>query len=127
MGGGELLAQNGKPMSPKPNSITLNRTKSVLIISWDDGREGEYPLAGLRAACPCAECRQKEDQRNDLISPVFLKRPLRPGMSDGVRRIEKVGNYALRLIWDDGHAYGIYSWDYLYALCPDDAVSNGRQ
>ncbi len=114
-------------MSPKPNSITLIRPKSLLRISWDDGREGEYPLAGLRAACPCAECRQKEVQGGDDVSLKFLERPLQPGMSDGIRSIEKVGNYALRLIWDDGHAYGIYSWDYLYALCPGNVVQDDQQ
>ncbi len=114
-------------MSPKPSSITLIRHKSLLKISWDNGREGEYPLAGLRAACPCAECRQKEDQRGDTISPKLLERPLQPGMSAGIRSIEKVGNYALRLIWDDGHAHGIYSWDYLYALCPGCVVLDDQQ
>lgn len=114
-------------MNPKPNRITLNRPKSILVISWDDGREGKYPLAGLRAACPCAECRQKHDQGRDAVSPKLLEQPLQPGMSAGIRGIEKVGNYALQLIWDDGHAYGIYSWDYLYALCLGDAVLDDQQ
>jgi DUF971 family protein len=109
-------------MSPKPKSIKLLRSQSLLEIIWDDGREGKYPLAGLRTACPCAECRQKGNELGEPVSPKYLERQLQPGMSAGIRSMEKIGNYALRLFWDDGHAYGIYSWDYLYALCPGDAA-----
>lgn len=35
-----------------------------------------------------------------------------------VEKIEVVGNYALQFFWDDGHHTGIYTWDYLYRLCP---------
>lgn len=37
-----------------------------------------------------------------------------------VERVEIVGNYALQFVWDDGHNSGIYTWDYLYRLCPVD-------
>jgi len=44
-------------MRSKPIDITIIRSRAVLEIEWDDGRRSVYPLAGLRAACPCAECR----------------------------------------------------------------------
>jgi DUF971 family protein len=106
-------------MNPKPNNIKLVRSKSTLEIEWDNGQREQYPLAGLRAACPCAECRQKNEQSSDIVSKKLLEVSLQPGISAQIYKIEKVGNYALRMIWEDGHAYGIYSWDYLYALSFD--------
>jgi DUF971 family protein len=39
-----------------------------------------------------------------------------------VEKLELVGNYALQFIWNDGHHTGIYTWDYLYRLCPDEKL-----
>ncbi len=43
---------------------------------------------------------------------------LTPARSYEVEHVEIVGNYALQLFWDDGHHAGIYTWEYLYRLCP---------
>ena len=105
-------------MRPKPIDITVVRSKAVLEIEWDDGHLGEYPLSGLRAACPCAECRGGHENMGHPGSPELLETPLKPGMSSEVQDMEIVGNYALQLTWKDGHTYGIYTWDYLRALSP---------
>ncbi|MEM7119488.1 MAG: DUF971 domain-containing protein, partial [Chloroflexota bacterium] len=72
----------------RPTGITANRNQRQLIITWNDGLESRYPFAGLRAVCPCVECRgghanmgqppdlvklrtAKNDQLNlDTIEPV---------------------------------------------------------
>ncbi len=113
-------------MSSTPKSITVLRSEAVLAIEWEDGQRVEYPLAGLRAACPCAECRLRGEERDAGVSPNDLDWPLPHDVSLDIRSIEQVGNYALRLIWDDGHAYGIYSWDYLKALSPKESTEDNR-
>ncbi len=114
-------------MGSRPINITLRRSDDVLVIEWDDGQRVEYPLAGLRAACPCAECRLAREDRDATESPNYLEMPIPPEASAEIRSIEKVGNYAVRLIWDDGHAYGIYSWEYLKALSPGEPAEGKRQ
>lgn len=100
----------------RPKNIAASRSRGLLIIDWENGQQSEYPLAGLRAACPCAECRGGHEQMGLPGSPAMLQTPLAPGQSAELERIEVVGNYALQPIWKDGHGYGIYSWDYLRGL-----------
>lgn len=104
---------------PTPTSVKLDRTRGVLVIPWDDGHESEYPLAGLREACPCVECRGGHDNMAAPADPgVFDVIPLAPAKSYAVARILPVGRYAVQPEWDDGHHTGIYTWPYLRALCP---------
>lgn len=101
----------------RPKALTLNKTEGFLEIVWNDGTVCQYPLSHLREACPCVECRgghqfmgREHDPDNILV--------LKPKRSYAVEKIEMVGNYAIQPIWDDGHHTGIYSWDYLWRLCP---------
>ncbi len=110
-------------MTPRPKRIAASRSRRLVIIDWDDGRQCEYPLAGLRAACPCAECRGGHENMGLPGSPEMLNAPPPAGSSTELQSLEPVGNYALQLVWKDGHSYGIYSWDYLRELCP--AVTTG--
>lgn len=107
-----------KQVNLKPKNIALSRSRGLLIIDWEDGHHSEYPLTGLRAACPCAECRGGHQGMGLPASPESLTIPLRQHASDEVESLELVGNYALQVIWKDGHAHGIYSWEYLRGLCP---------
>jgi DUF971 family protein len=102
----------------EPTKIAVSRKRGVLELEWDDGHHSEMPLAGLRAACPCAECRGGHANMGAPGSPEMLMLPLNPIQSDQLESLEVVGNYALQLIWGDGHAYGIYSWELLRQLCP---------
>ncbi|NDJ84313.1 MAG: DUF971 domain-containing protein [Chloroflexi bacterium] len=101
----------------RPTNITLNRQQGMLIIDWSDGRECEYPLSHMREACPCVECRGGHHNMGMEHAPENLLQ-LTPARSYGVDRLEIVGNYALQVFWDDGHHTGIYTWEYLYHLCP---------
>ncbi len=105
-------------MTPRPSKISASRSKGTLIIEWEDGHHSEYPLAGLRAACPCAECRGGHEGMGKGGSPDMLEIPLVPTGSIELESMEGVGNYALQLVWKDGHSYGIYTWEYLRQLCP---------
>ena len=101
-----------------PKHIAVSRSRQALIIEWDDDHKSEYPLEGLRAACPCAECKGGHEAMGQPGSPDMLNEPLQPEQSGELTSLEMVGNYALQPIWGDGHSYGIYSWSYLRSLCP---------
>lgn len=84
-----------------------------LAIKWDDGSESFVPLQKLRRFCPCAGCKGEVD----IMGNVY-RNPSRPLTPDAIqlRRIERVGGYAIQPVWADGHASGIYSFDYLKHL-----------
>jgi DUF971 family protein len=100
----------------QPVTIDLDRRRE-LRIRWADGRECVYPLSLLRRECPCAACRES---RNDPRPSPLRIVPAAPEQEDMVvaRTAELVGNYALRIIWKDGHDTGIYDFRLLRALCP---------
>ena len=90
---------------------TVLRTKSrLLVITFDDGSEFEYSFEYLRTHSPSAEVRGHGPGQEVLQT----------GKENVViNSIEPVGHYAVRLIFDDGHDSGLYSWEYLYELGRD--------
>ncbi|WP_119072959.1 gamma-butyrobetaine hydroxylase-like domain-containing protein [Aggregatilinea lenta] len=104
-------------MAVIPTNITLNQKSEELIIEWSTGRTCSYPLGPLRLACPCVQCRGGHEKMGREHDPKSLK-DLIPLTRVGAERVELVGNYALQFFWSDGHNTGIYTWDYLYRLCP---------
>jgi DUF971 family protein len=84
-----------------------------LAIKWDDGSETFIPLEKLRRACPCAGCQGEVDILGKLHKGP--ERPLPPTAFELVR-VTPVGGYALQPVWADGHASGLYSFDYLKRL-----------
>ena len=100
-----------------PNDITLNHTDETLVIAWSDGRTCVYPIGPLRIACPCVECRGGHENMGLRNIPKNIL-DLTPSRTYTVEHIELVGNYALQFFWDDGHHTGLYTWEYLYHLCP---------
>jgi DUF971 family protein len=105
-------------MEPKPTKIQVSRSQRLLIIEWDDGHRSEYPLRGLRAACPCAECKGGHANMGAPGNPGMLELPVESASASEVDQIQVVGNYALQIVWKDGHSFGIYPWGYLRELCP---------
>jgi DUF971 family protein len=81
-----------------------------LAIKWDDGSESFIPLETLRRCCPCAGCRGE----TDVLGKVYRNRPA-PLTAGAFRlvRFSYVGGYAIQPVWTDGHATGIYSFEYL--------------
>jgi len=86
----------------------------VLRIVWSDGHRSHYSWHGLRVACPCAACKGEWDVRR-TVDPASIPQTIR------ALRIERVGAYALRPVWTDGHTTGIYTFPYLrHELCECD-------
>jgi len=110
----------------EPASIELDVRKE-LRIAWYDGHESVYPLDYLRKACPCAACgteRQEEEQRKKEPKANPFKVLAKPVVSHiEALDLESVGNYAVRIEWNDGHSSGIYTFDYLRKVCPCAACS----
>jgi DUF971 family protein len=98
--------------------VDLQQIGSELAIKWDDGVESFIPVEKLRRACPCAGCMGERDVMGNLHKG--LDQPLSP-RSFQLQRIEKVGGYAIQPIWADGHATGLFSFDYLRRLAEQQA------
>ncbi|SPE59400.1 conserved hypothetical protein [Verrucomicrobia bacterium] len=84
-----------------------------LAIKWEDGSESFIALDKLRRGCPCAGCKGEVD----IMGKVHKNpdQPLSPTASQLIR-LEHIGTYALRPLWADGHASGLYPYDYLKRL-----------
>jgi len=101
-----------------PGGITANRQTSELIITWKGGHSSRIPFSLLRNACPCAECRGGHDKMGATPPPGVFELELEDSPRTRLSGIEAVGTYALTLLWEDGHQFGIFTWEYLRALCP---------
>ncbi|MFC4310435.1 gamma-butyrobetaine hydroxylase-like domain-containing protein [Steroidobacter flavus] len=95
---------------PHPTNIK-SRTKSrVLEVSFDDGSVFELPYEYLRVFSPSAEVRGHGPGQEQL----------QLGKHEvTITQVEPVGNYAVKLVFDDGHNTGLYTWAYLYELGRD--------
>lgn len=80
-------------------------------IQWNDGHFSSYPSWYLRENCPCASCVEEFTGRRILTKGSIPSSLERLG-------VVTVGNYALNFTFSDGHSTGIYTFDYLRALCP---------
>lgn len=92
---------------PHPLAIKSRTRSRLLEIRFDDGAAFELPFEYLRVYSPSAEVRGHGPGQEQL----------QLGKHEvGLQRIEPVGNYAVRLVFDDGHDSGLYTWDYLHEL-----------
>lgn len=95
------------PNSPRPTDIRLHQASRLLEISFDDGKSARLSCEFLRVYSPSAEVRGHGAGQEVLQT----------GKEDvDIIGIEPVGNYAVKLVFSDGHDTGLYSWDYLYEL-----------
>jgi DUF971 family protein len=91
--------------APAPVAITLHQKSRVLEIEYADGKLFRLPCEFLRVYSPSAEVRGHGPGQEVL----------QPGKRDvAIVRVEPVGNYAVQLVFSDGHDTGIYSFDLLY-------------
>jgi len=113
-------------MNEKPTAITANKSQRILTITWNDNHVSNYPFMLLRAACPCAQCRGgHQNMKSEPEADVFTKQ-IEESPLIRLANVVATGSYALTLVWDDGHDYGIYNWHYLRALCPCDECRKGK-
>jgi DUF971 family protein len=95
---------------PRMRASDIQRIGDELAIKWDDGGESFIPLEKLRRACPCAGCKGERDIVGNLYKNP--EQPLTPAAFE-LRGLTLVGAYAVQPVWGDGHATGLYSFDYL--------------
>jgi DUF971 family protein len=87
--------------------IKLRQRSRVLEVSFDDGSRFELPFEYLRVYSPSAEVRGHGAGEGVLVT----------GKHDvGVTAVEPIGQYAVRLVFDDGHDTGLFTWKYLHEL-----------
>jgi DUF971 family protein len=93
-----------------PSRVVLRESKDALMLTYSDGQEYTLPAEYLRVYSPSAEVRG-HGEGNETLQ--FGKRLVT------INALEKAGNYALQIVFSDGHDSGIYSWEYLRSLGQD--------
>jgi len=91
----------------RPESITVRKAEKLLVIAFEDGVSFELPAELLRVESPSAEVQGHSPAEKRLVS---ARRHV------GIAGVEPVGNYAIKIVFDDHHDSGIFTWDYLYEL-----------
>ncbi len=91
----------------RPVEIRLRREEKRLEVDFDDGRRFAFPAEFLRVESPSAEVQGHGPGQKQIVAS---RRHV------GIIEVEPVGHYAIRLVFDDLHDTGLYSWDYLYEL-----------
>ncbi|MGE0734592.1 MAG: gamma-butyrobetaine hydroxylase-like domain-containing protein [Alphaproteobacteria bacterium] len=90
-----------------PTEIRLKRDEKRLEIDFDDGSKFSLPAELLRVESPSAEVQGHSPSQKQIVAG---RRHV------GIMALEQVGNYAIRIKFDDMHDTGIFSWNYLYEL-----------
>lgn len=98
------------PNTPRPIDIKLHQASRLLEIKFDNNTECKLSCEFLRVYSPSAEVKGHGPGQEVLQ---LDKEAV------NILAIEPVGNYAIKLIFSDGHDTGLYSWDYLYDLARD--------
>jgi DUF971 family protein len=105
------------PMAPEPppteaaditpTEIRLHKGRTVLAVTFDNGETFEFPAEFLRVLSPSAEVQGHSPAERKTVG----------GKRDvAIIEIHPIGNYAVRLVFDDMHSTGIYSWSYFLKL-----------
>jgi prepilin-type processing-associated H-X9-DG protein len=105
----------------KPTAIKIHvKTGAGVDISWADGHASHFDFPLLRENCPCATCNDERGKKEVAIEIAPPSSPLLPMYKPKARAqsATQVGNYAIQISFNDGHATGIYSYEYLRMLCP---------
>lgn len=96
-------------MTDPPSNIRAHQGEQILELAWGGGQVDRLAYHHLRGECPCASC--KDEWTGDrILDPASIRADLK---LDGM---EPIGNYAVRLVWNDGHSSGLYTWENLRRL-----------
>jgi DUF971 family protein len=93
--------------TPAPTQIRLRTASRVLEVTFSESERFELPFEYLRVYSPSAEVQGHGPGQQVLVAGK---------LTVGIRAIEPVGHYAVRLVFDDGHDSGLYTWKYLHEL-----------
>ena len=92
---------------PWPTELRLHKDRKTLTVSFDSGKTFDLAAEYLRVRSPSAEVQgHSPDERKTVAGKQNV----------AILEVNPIGNYAVRLVFDDLHSTGIYSWDYLGAL-----------
>jgi len=104
------LSASDTPTSDTPTEIRLRRQSRVLEVAFGEQEIHALPFEFLRVHSPSAEVKGHGPGQETLVVGK---------QAVGIKTIEPVGHYAVRLVFDDGHDTGLYSWTYLRELGRD--------
>lgn len=95
---------------PWPSELRLRKDRKMLTVAFDDGEKFDLPAEYLRVCSPSAEVQgHSPSERRTVAGKENVE----------ILELHPVGNYAVRLVFDDTHSTGIFSWDYLFELGRD--------
>ena len=100
-------SSTGASAGPWPTELSLQKDRGTLVVSFDSGRSFELPAEYLRVRSPSAEVQGHSPAERRTVAG---KRDVE------IMELHPVGNYAVRIVFDDLHSTGIFSWDYLFEL-----------
>ncbi|MCG8583084.1 MAG: DUF971 domain-containing protein [Pirellulales bacterium] len=92
-----------------PTDIRAETADSRLAITWNDGKSSSLPFVFLRGECQCARCVDEITGRR-LLDVSTIPDDI------CVDNMELRGNYAVRIVWSDGHDTGLFTWEFLREL-----------
>ncbi len=93
--------------TPWPTELRLRKDRKALTVAFDSGESFELPAEYLRVRSPSAEVQgHSPSERRTVAGKQNVQ----------ILELLPVGNYAVRLVFDDMHSTGIFSWDYLFEL-----------
>lgn len=93
--------------SPWPTEIRLHKDRRTLTVRFDDGVSHDLPAEMLRVLSPSAEVQGHSAEQRQTVG----------GKRDvTISSLDPIGNYAVRIVFDDGHNTGLFSWGYLRQL-----------
>ncbi len=93
--------------NPWPTELRLRKDRKALTVAFDNGESFELPAEYLRVRSPSAEVQGHSPAERRIVAG---KRDVQ------ILELNPIGNYAVRLAFDDLHSTGIFSWDYLLEL-----------
>jgi DUF971 family protein len=91
----------------RPSELRVSKDRRTLSVVFEGQNPVELPAEALRVMSPSAEVQGHSAQQRVTV----------PGKRNvAIRAVEPVGNYAVKIVFDDGHDTGIYTWTYLHEL-----------
>src|SRR6202008_4083962 len=92
---------------PWPTELRLRKDRKMLTVAFDDGETFDLPAEYLRVSSPSAEVQgHSPSERRTVAGKQNVQ----------ILELHPIGNYAVRLVFDDMHSTGIFSWDYFLDL-----------
>jgi DUF971 family protein len=102
-----MNSSTGASTDPWPTELRLQKDRKTLAVSFDNGQSFDLPAEYLRVRSPSAEVQGHSPAERRTVA----------GKRDvAILELHPVGNYAVRIVFDDLHSTGIFSWNYLFEL-----------